>query len=195
MAMVTSSFVLSIGKWNATIPQGWAQNIGENIRSYVEMAKDVSGKDVSGVSAVVFGMVALSRGYSSLARSLEKLNGQIEKINVEKLNALKSMTGSVVLLSLMDPGQFESVMDAFESRAGVFVETINDLTAEKPNAINVPALKTSTGGGERAISKTMDDLYGINAQLLQTIQQLSGAVKNISDWADEKRATEGPRLR
>jgi len=131
-AVVDASNILSKGKFTVRIPTDYFTNLSASIQSYIEITKNLngSGSTSSELLRYVDGMTKLAEAYDKLSRALNKLNSEVNKIDKEKMDTLKNMAGSVVLLSLMDSSQFDKMMMSLESKAKMFVEFF-DKTAKQ----------------------------------------------------------------
>ena len=165
-SLVNVSRKLSIGKFDKIINPSWINNIKSTIRSYVDLAKFIETNDAEDVdiSDTVDNLVKLSEGYGLMAENLESLNSQINNIDLEKMSALRSLTGSVVLLSLMDADQFEDIMDALEEKSEIFTDVINNMEGGS-GSLRTSNVSIGSSGGE----KSLNDLYKIMATVNQSI--------------------------
>ena len=90
---------------------------------------------------------------------------------MEKLNALKSLTGSIVLMSLMDSDQFEKMMDALESKAGIFVKIIEQLEEE--------STKNKTYGTVNNVKSTTATKTATNDDILGALISIDGKMSKV----------------
>ena len=192
-AIVTASKSLADGKYDNNIPSGYMQNISNNVRTYVDLAKYIqdSGVGTLGVIGMVFGMRKLASGYERMAEGVSKLGKELDKIDTDKLLALKNLTGSIVMLSLMDSDQFEKMMNALEDKAKIFVNIMNDIESS-----NEPITKGTKGAGGSLIKqnikggdqqKTINDLYGVMVSVNQNLSTIAKSNDNLSKYVDEIR--------
>lgn len=187
-----SSIILSLGQYDKLIPESWMKNVSNNIKTYVQLAKYLSDAGLStfSVMTAILGMSKLADGYSRLADGVSKLGTELDKIDTEKLIALKNLTGSIVLMSLMDSDQFESMMSALEDKAKVFVDVINELDKGEKKAATkgakaAPSPQVKTTGKAGAPAKTMNDLYSIMQQVDLKLASISKSSDNISKYVDD----------
>lgn len=120
--VVDVSNVLSSGDYSKTIPLDYMQSLSSNLKVYVDLVKYIQAQQIGPLGflesmSVTYGLSKLAEGYDALADSISKLGLSINTLDLEKLNGINRLTGSVVLLSLMDPSQFENVMDALEEKS------------------------------------------------------------------------------
>jgi hypothetical protein len=171
------------------------QNVYSNVVLYIELAKYLTeaNANYSSVTTAVTNLNRIADGYSNLAQGVSKLNTELEKMDMEKLSALRSLTGSIILMSLMDSEQFTEMMDALEEKAKIFVKVINELESEakegKPGKDSTSGVNVKSGGGEkRAPEKTMSDLYSIMESIDVKMTELVASNDNLSKYVDEIRS-------
>ena len=199
LGIVMASTILSLGTFDTQIPEGWMKNVSDNVKTYVDLAKYLSdsGVDsVGGMLGTILGMSSLADGYSQLAKGVKNLGSELDKIDLEKLTALKNLTGSIVLLSLMDSDQFEKMMDALEDKAQIFIDVMNDLDKSGPEKVKggtkgapsgqVKGKGAPTGPPER----TIGDLYSIMQQVNQNLTNIASSNDNMSKYVDEIRSSD-----
>jgi hypothetical protein len=133
-ALVGVSRKLATGRFDKIINPNYFQNLATNINSYLNILKTVeqSNADYDSVSDMADSMVELAKAYDRLGQAVMNLNGQIGGVDMEKMTLLKNLAGSVVMLSLMDSTQFESMMDALESKAKILTEVVEDTAKSAP---------------------------------------------------------------
>jgi hypothetical protein len=169
-------------------------NVSDNVKEYVMLAQWITenNADNGTIMDTVDSMYKMSFGYSALATSIKKLNSTLEELDVEKLNALRNLNASVVLMSLMDPDQFASMMDELEDKGGVLIDALEGLEskegeAEKSGkkAAPSPKLKTSTGAVES--QKTISDLFGVMQSVESKLAEIAKHSDKLSKYVDEIR--------
>lgn len=184
--MVRQSFKFRTIKRNLRgIDEDLLENLGSNVKYYVRLALWLAKSKYRGsmVMTAVDGIWNLSRSYSKLAESISKLNAELQKLDVEKLNAIKSLNTSVILMSLMDPEQFREMMEELDKKGMVLFEEVNEMKndekAPKNNATQ--QVKTGGGGGESA-GKSMTDLYSIMEQVNATLGEIVKSSNVVSNY-------------
>lgn len=195
-SIVMSSLLLAGGRYDKTIPQDFMRSISDNIRTYVDLAKYLSDSDVStfGMLGVVFGMKKLADGYERLAEGVSKLGNELNKIDTDKLMALKNLTGSIVMLSLMDSEQFEKMMDALEDKAKILVDVMNDVQEDTSKSNKAPLSTVRTGGSKVTPQKTLDDVYNIMSQMQRDTASIAKSSDKLSKYVDEIRGGDSINL-
>jgi len=187
-----SSIALNGGKYTNVMPDGYIASLSGNIKAYADMMDYLKGKDIDGGSIMdtmlgnrVSEITRMADDYDKLAGSVKNLASSIESINLEKISALKTLTGSIVLMSLMDPGQFELVMDALENKAKIFVNVIKDL--EEGTGGNIDMKSVSVASGDNTAQEMLEALNRMDAKLGGILQN-SGS---ISSYVNQLRAEGG----
>ena len=147
-ALVSVSRKLAFGKFDKIINPNYFKNLSQNINSYINIIKSVeeSDADYDSVSDMADSMVELAKAYDKLGTAIQGLNGQLGGVDLEKMTMLKNLTGSVVMLSLMDSDQFESMMDALEDKAKILLDVVKDTEASATKE----AANTATPAGGKA---------------------------------------------
>jgi hypothetical protein len=196
--IVESSIKLKDGDYTTTIPENFMKNLTNSVKQYIDLAShisDVKSKNKT-ISDVIDGIKNLfstsqAKGMERLAEGVDKLGTALNKIDADKLNALKNLTGSVVLMSLMDADQFNKMMDAFESKAKIFVDVINDLDSKTEVGKGTKAATTSsvktTKGPAGPPPKNINDLYNVMSIAVQQLGAIARSNDNLSKYVDEVR--------
>jgi hypothetical protein len=182
-SIVSVSTILSQGNYDRTIPEGYMNSLSNSIKTYVDLVGYISDSNVDAFSvlntlSVSYGLFKLAEGYNKLAESISKLGGSINGLDLEKLNSVNRLSGSIILMSLMDNEQFEKMMDALEEKAGIFVKVMNEIDGDSENSgFNLAKIKT---GG------TSDDsnqqIINILNQISQNTSQTARYAKSFSDY-------------
>jgi hypothetical protein len=195
-ALVSVSRKLAFGKFDKIINPNYFKNLSQNINSYINIIKSVeeSDADYDSVSDMADSMVELAKAYDKLGTAIQGLNGQLGGVDLEKMTMLKNLTGSVVMLSLMDSDQFESMMDSLESKAKILLDVVNDTkeSTAKQTAATTPAAGGAKGGGggakvnttpvktaapkESESDKMMRQLGSSLAGLQSVVSQIAGVI-------------------
>jgi hypothetical protein len=181
-----------IGRNITSVDKDWMVSVSENVKQYVYLAMWLSENnvDVSIVDNSVTGMYKMSYGYSALANSIKKLNTTLEELDVEKLNALRNLNASVVLMSLMDPDQFSKMMDELEDRGGVLVEALQGAESSEDSQNKTgapsPSVKTSSGGTTEP-QKTISDLFSVMQSVESVLGEIAKNSDKLSKYVDEIR--------
>ncbi len=186
--------LFSSGSYKNYPNKNWMNSLSSNIRTYVDLAKSITESDSVNMDDITEGMVSLANGYDKLTKSISKLGGELAKIDTDKLIALKNLTGSIVLLSLMDSDQFESMMDALESKAKIFVDVVNDIDKSSTQAGKgvkaAPSanIKQTTPNGQPI--RSMNDVYAVMQQVNSKLSSIAKSNDNLSKYVDEIRGSD-----
>ena len=217
MVLMAAKIKANIAVFNSSINPGFMKSIASNVTSYVELAKYVAGNYpgqkgglVGAVQGMIFGaestgdpmdrvvsgMIKLGNAYAKLSQSIKNFGNSINAIDAEKLSAIKSFTSNVILMSLMDPDMFEDMLDRLEDKAGVFVEAINEIDAEKedpknPKGKGVNASKATKAAPDPNQQKMIQLLSAMDAKL-GTIAKNSGT---LADYTNELRTSSGVKVK
>ena len=189
--IVDTSNKLSEGKYTNGMPGDYMSSLANNIKSFIDLSNFLDNNKVGNIDNSVDNMKKISDGYSELAKGLSKLGGELNKIDTDKLQALKNLTGSIVLMSLMDSDQFEKMMSALEDKAKIFVGVMNDLDAgESSNNLKTgtSAVKTPTAASEK--QATITDLYNIMSSVDRRLSSIAKSNDNVSKYVDEIRTSD-----
>jgi hypothetical protein len=181
-----------ISEITSNISPEWMANVDQNVRMYVDLADYLSSTDTdySKVSTAVSNLEKISKGYSELAKGVGKLSSELEKIDMEKLTALRSLTGSIILMSLMDSDQFKEMMDALEDKAKIFVDTINQLesaTKEEPKKAGGQPLTKVKSGEKKPAERSITDLFTVMESIDNKMSELVSSNDNLSKYVNEIR--------
>lgn len=186
-SIALSSLALSKGIYQA-IPEDYMKNLSSNVKQYVDLINFLKG---SSVNQKILG-ITISRtseiskmadDYNKLADSIRKLSNSVKTLDLEKIVALKTFTGSIVLMSLMDTDQFEKMMSTLESKAKVFVDVANDI-ADGTNQSGV-SVKTAIGVGNSG--PDLNELLGVMNRMDAKLGQISSSSSNMSQYFNELR--------
>jgi hypothetical protein len=131
----------------------------------------------------------LSDSVDQLVSSMSKLNTSVD---LDKLSAVNSLTGSIVMLSLMDSEQFSKMMDALEDKSKILLDVMENTTkrAEKPegNRQTITPIKSGSVAGNPA--KSMNDLFMVMQSVDQKLASIAKSNDNLSKYVDEIRSSD-----
>lgn len=182
-----NSNILSTGNYKP-IPIDYMNNLSSNVMAYTKLISYLKGNVyeetlfgfTTGISSDISRMAS---DYDKLSKSIKNLSGSIESINIEKISALKTLTGSIVLMSLMDSDQFESMMDSLESKTKIFVDVIKNIEdGSKGSEISI---KTSV---QKESGPSISDVLNIMNRIDYRLSQLVSSNANLSSYVNEIRS-------
>ena len=200
MNIVSLSKILSMGRY-VKIPMDWMQSVYENMKQYMNVVDLMSGYrgefEIFGISlSFGKGISRLTSDYDRLAQSIQSVATAVSNLDIDKMNTMRAMTGSVVLLSLMDPGQFESMMDALEEKSSVLGNIFSKLETGAPVQSAMPAVRTAgVGVAGTTAEGGMDEVIKIMKSMAMSLGQISSNSTNISNYVNQLRTSgKGPSL-
>ena len=184
--------------FTGNLPEDFVAKMSSNIKSYIALVdylneKDIVSFDIGTIFGITSGISRLANDYDKLAKSVKSLGGALDSLDIDKIDTLNSMTGNVVLMSLMDPEQFEKMMDALESKAGIFVKVADQLqeNAERASKNTTYGLGGVGGGkasGASAVETKLDAIVNNTAAisaLATNIGSLSLGIKDLNSKFDK----------
>ena len=115
--------VLSLQKFSNIVSLLSFSSIGDSIMSQFGFGNPI----VSAVSNIE----KLAVSFDKLSRSLKSFSDSIKEIDNDKLSTINSLSSNVILLSLMDPEQFDKMMSKLEERSGVFAQLVKEFEGKK----------------------------------------------------------------
>ena len=153
------------------LPEGdFMDTISNSIKKYIDLSEYLATKGMGisslGMISVVFGMSSMAIAYYELAESVAKLTSSMKDLDLDKLNALKSLSGNIVLMSLIDSSQFEQMMDALDSKSNVLSGIFNDLFGKG----NSESASVTTGSSK---GKSNDDIYSVLSSMNGNLAQIA----------------------
>ncbi len=219
MVLVAKKITSAGAVWATNINPNFMSNLGKNIMSYVQLAKFISGNVpgkkggiIGSITSVLFGkdsaedpmervvsgMVKLGNAYVKLSQSIQKFGNAINGIDPEKLSSIKAFTSNIVLMSIMDPVMFESMLDKLEKKAGVFVNIIDDIN--DANEQGEKKLKgVSSGVTTNNIVKKPDPTQQQILQVLSSMDAKLGTIarnsNTLADYTNELRTGQGVKIK
>jgi hypothetical protein len=202
--------------WKSKIDPDFMEKLKSNVISYVELAKFINYNLSSGkvgltgaisnvlfgkestknpINRVIDGMIRLGSAYNILSKSINNFGNAIDRIDVEKLSTIKSFTSNVILMSLMDPKEFEEMLDKLEKKAGVFTDIINDINSNenssRKSVTNVKQSKFVSNQQDESNKKMLQILSSIDFKLA-TISRNSST---LADYANELRTSQSVKIK
>jgi LEA14-like dessication related protein len=178
-SIVSISLKLSKGKFDKTLNVNFFKNLSDSTQSYINMTKSLESADLNyeSVSDMADSMVELAKAYDRLSDAMGNLNGQLGSVDMERMTMLKNLSGSIVMLSLMDSTQFEKMMTSLESKAKIFVDLMKDTE------------KSATAGMEKTATKPVEVKPGTKAASPSTVKTPQQTQKQSAEDAMSKLAS------
>ena len=119
-----------------------------------------------GMIGVVFGMSSMASAYYELAESVSKLTRSMRDLDLDKLNALKSLSGNIVLMSLIDSSQFEQMMDTLENKSNIISGLFDNIFGSGNSQSTIINSNSSKG-------KSNDDIYEVLSSMNGNLAQIA----------------------
>lgn len=187
--IVALSKIVSMGNYKA-MPKDWMDSVYENMKSYFKILDLLDGQGMSteilGVSVSIGrGISRMASDYEKLAAGIQKVSAAINSIDIDKVTGLRALTGSVVLLSLMDADQFEDVMDALEEKSEILGNILDKAAGAGESglpSVKQPVSITNEGPG-------MNDIIGLIRQIDSKLGAIASSNSNISSYVNEIRSS------
>ena len=188
IAITESSLILAKGNYTP-IPMDFINSLSSNVKEVVKLTQYLNGVNLDGGDETFLGIrigssqiSRMANDYQKLSNSISNLSTAIQSLDVDRLTALKTFTGSIVLMSLMDSEQFEDMMNSLENKAKVFVDVINDL--DKGVVGSELSIKTA---GAAQQGPSLQDVVVVLNRIDAKLSQISSSSDNISRYVNEIR--------
>lgn len=182
-SIVNTSVIISEGRFEKLIPDNFLVSLSKNLKEYVNLLSWLDENKVSTgpmtINRYTNGILQVAKSYDVLSDSLGKLTNSIDSINLNKLDVLKSFTGTIVLMSMMDTTQFESMMDTLDRKAKIFVDIINDATAKTENRM-MSQVNLSSFDNKNKV--TNEDLLRVLNSIDFRLSTISLDTKSLSNY-------------
>ena len=179
-----------MGNYTNVIPYEYMTNLSNNVLQYMSLVKQLSGNSDYDIGFIEMlsgntssGIARMANDYDKLANSVKNLSNSLQSLDIEKMTALKTLSSNIVLMSLMDPDQFEEMMDALDEKTEVFVDFIKNIeegTAGRELTIKTFSRKDQSGA-------TMNDLLNAMNVMNNRLAVIASSSDNISSYVNEIR--------
>ena len=175
-----------------SIPDGYMKSLTDNVKMYVDLISYLRKNDATplsfiSTSGITHGLTKLVKDYDELSKSITALGTSINSLNLEKLEALQTLNSSIVLMSVMDPTQFQTMMDTFESKAGMYVKIMEQMEtkaeAKSKSYGTVNTLNSTSNIKESSDDKVLNTLISMDTKLGSLVKYN----RNFNDYIDEMR--------
>jgi len=173
--------ILSLQKFRSIISLLSFSSLGDKVLSSFGIKNPL----ITAVSNIE--MLAIS--FDKLARSVKSFTDSIKNIDGDKLSAIRSLSTNVIMMSLMDPAQFDAMMDKLEQRSGIFADLVKDFESKKSEVnknngnigvsyktsskTNTPGVKTES----QILSEKLDIMNSFLADITSVVGS-RGTLKN-----------------
>ena len=182
------SKILSKGNFSTNLNSNYIDVLAKNIKSYMSLINSLKfGDDTSTFLGFTIDRTSdisrMADDYEKLSKSVLSLSSSIESINLDKMAALKTLTGSIVLMSLMDSDQFNNMMDALEDKSKVFVDVLKELEEGTSNT----EISIGTKGGSKSSGPSTKDILDVMYRIEGRLGQIAASSANLSSYVNEIR--------
>jgi len=197
-----------VGNWKKFPTTAWVTGTIMALQKFQDIVKLLSFSSLSSKLSSAFGgknplvtavsnIEKLAISFDKLGSSLKSFSQSIKTLDTEKLSAIRSLSSNVILMSLMNPDQFDQMLSKLEERSGVFADLMKDLEKKKASSGVVgdsgqktagvgmtnfkPVSQSKTPvGGKSQEAKLMEKLDGMTALLadISSVVGSKGALKN-----------------
>ena len=172
------------------IPDGWVQSITSTVRGLMDLmgGEENSAFNFMKLQLIGYSFSSLASSIDQFSQSINKLSTELQNLDVDKLNAINRLTGSVVLLSLMDSTQFTSMMDALENKTEGFINVLNEMSkgGGGMEKVKTSEVRPATNQPQR----TMDDLFRVMSSVDAKMSMVVSSSNNISSYINQVRSGE-----
>ena len=209
MVKIAQKLTKSGDIWNTRIDPNFMNSLSSNIKKYTELSnfvndnspnggisgivKSVVGGSSDPMDMVISGMIKLGDAYTKLSKSIQNFGNSINGIDVDKLSAIKSLTSNIVLMSLMDPDSFESMLKKLEDKAGLFVNIVKDINdaTENGGKVNTPAINSKSSNPD----PVQQQILGVLSSMDSKLSVIASNSTTLADYTHELRAGQGVKIK
>jgi hypothetical protein len=165
--------------WNNYPSVDWMRGISSALTGFSSLSSRVESASDEGILKVSKGVIKTAGAYNLLARAIKNFSNSINSLDVVKVNAFRSLTGNLAILSAMDSNMFSNMLKVIETRSGVFANLLKSQTGEitKRQGVSV----SSGGRGEAREKKDDPTKYLKDAKGETQLQKLDKVVALLSE--------------
>jgi hypothetical protein len=182
------------GNWKKFPTVSWVTGTIMALQKFQDIVKLLSFSSLSSKLSSAFGgknplvtavsnIEKLAISFDKLGSSLKSFSQSIKTLDTEKLAAIRSLSSNVILMSLMNPEQFDQMLAKLEERSGVFADLMKDL--EKKKAVSgdsgVPGQKTAGVGMTNFKPASQSKTLGGKTQDTRLLEKLDTMTALLSD--------------
>jgi len=124
-------------------------------------------------------LIVMADSLDTLGDSMYRFSNSIDSLDIEKMQAIRSLSTSVVMLSLMDPVQFDAMLSKLESKSEVFSQLAVDMEEKRKEAGLGVAVSSPVVKKDRMIDigNKLDNVTALLADISSVVGS-SGTLKN-----------------
>jgi hypothetical protein len=173
--------IMAIQKFRSIVNMLSFASIGDRILSFFG-AKDPLKEAVSNIEM-------LAKSFDKLGKSFQTFSNSLEGLDSQKLAAIKTLSSNVVLLSLMDPDQFDKMMDALEERSGVFGDLIKDVNSSRKESAGgvsiAPTSAPTAPDNTKVLADKLDNMTALLADISSVVGSKGALKKYLASIKDD----------
>lgn len=162
------------------------KGIAETIKSFIDLNNYLAGGAGSNIDTTNIANTVdkMAKSYSVLSKSIKELGASINTIDSGKLSSIRLLTGNVAILSMMDPGTLEAVLNKFAQKA----PQLADSAAAAANESVASGLSVlSNKKGEDANKKTTNDIYEVLTAMDSKLNTIATNSTSLANYINEIR--------
>lgn len=160
--------VFSVGNFTKYPSAGWVDGTIYALSKFKTIVKSLNFDNFSGggfigkiqsffgisnpLKEAVSNITLLAQAFDKLGKAMNTFSNSIQSLDADKLAAIRSLSTNVILMSLMDPDQFDEMMDKLEERSSVFGDLIKDFETKKSEATTSSSVRVSSAAGPKGKS-------------------------------------------
>lgn len=196
------STAFASGNWSSYPTTAWIDGTSYAIskfKSILDAVSDINDSNTlipffgkSPLSEAVSNISLLGDAFAKLGNSVSKFSNSISSIDSEKLAAIRSLSSNVVLLSLMDPDQFEDMMDRMEEKSKVFASLMDSSKLNRDNNQKSGTVKvlTTGGGNVKSDSQILGEKVDRMTAILADISSVVGSKGTLKTYLGSLKDTQ-----
>ena len=176
----------SQGNFKVYPTEGWIKGVSETFNNISKLS--ITGGIGADISKMSSDITKLANAYSKLGDSIKTLSNGIQTIDADKLMAINQLTGTVVMMSLMDSNMFNDMMNKLGEKTSVLNDVIKNLNANKGGGAETPSLSGARlGGAQQTQGGDMSQVLGVLNSMDQKLGVIAQGSQTLSDYLSEIR--------
>jgi hypothetical protein len=141
----------------------------------------------------------MANAYDRLANSLTNLSASLNNLQQNQLDGLKMLTGNIISLSVIDPENFDKIMEIVKTRSNDLKELFNNVTgqvqaSQVQSNSSTSASSTSTVNSvsttPSSTGKTINDVYDEIVKSNKLLTNISSSMGSVSNFLNDMRITD-----
>lgn len=160
--------IFSFGDFTKYPKMEWVNGVSYAMTKFKTILKSLNFDDISGggfigrigsilgmsnpLKEAVSNITLLAQAFDKLGKAMNTFSNSIQSLDADKLSAIRSLSSNVILMSLMDPDQFDKMMDKLEERSSIFGDLIKDFESKKSEVTTSSSVRVISGSGPKGKS-------------------------------------------